>query len=232
MKRSLPAALALLFFVLHYEANAQYDYDYEGPLFSRPKALSFTLGSQGVGLDFTQNISFGLSARVGASYLPFSYNYSGLYGNVDSDVKLKTKNFLNAHLLLDWYPFDYLGLRISPGIGYFFNAKSIATVTPKGNYKYGDIDLTGEDIGTMTGTLEWKGFAPYLGAGWLFSFQEGESPLSICVDLGTYYLSRPDATLTGTKLLENNSFNETRFQENVKNYRWLPVLQASVRYTF
>lgn len=230
MKKSLPAALALFCFVLHYQANAQYDDYYDGSLFSRPKAIALTLGTQGVGIDFTQNISFGLSARLGASYLPFSYKYSGLYGNVNSDVKLKTKSFLNAHLLFDWFPLEELGLKITPGVGYFFNAKSIATVTPQGNYKYGDINLTSEDIGTMTGTLEWKGLAPYLGAGWLFSFQEGESPLSITVDLGTYYLSRPDATLTGTRLLENNSYNQTRFQENTKNYRWLPVLQASLRY--
>ncbi|GGH69417.1 hypothetical protein HNQ91_002805 [Filimonas zeae] len=232
MKNFLPAALAVLFMVLQYQGNAQYDYDYEGPLFSRPKAIALTLGTQGVGVDFTQNVSFGVSVRLGASYLPFSYKYSGLFGNVNSDVKLKTKNFANAHLLVDWFPFETLGLRVTPGVGYFFNAQSVATVTPKGNYKYGDIDITGEDIGTMTGTLEWKGLAPYLGAGWLFSFQEGESPISITVDLGTYYLSRPDATLTGTKLLENNSYNEKRFQENVKNYRWLPVLQASLRYTF
>lgn len=232
MKRALPIIPALFFLLITHRAAAQYDYDDGGPLFSRPKALSLSVGSQGIGLDYTQNVKFGWSVRLGGSYLPFSYNYSGVFGNVNSDVKIKTKSFANAHLMVDWYPSEYLGLRITPGVGYFFNAKATAHVQPSGQYKYGDITLTGEDIGAMDGEMQWKGLAPYLGAGWLFFFNEGESPVSLGIDAGTYYLPRPEATLTGTKLLQNNSYNEQKFKENVKNYRWLPLLQVSIRYTF
>lgn len=232
MKQSLPIVLVLLLCMLHYKSNAQYGHDYDGPLFSRPKALAVVAGTQGFGLDYTQSISNSVGVRIGGAYLPFTYRYSGDFGTVSSDVKVKTQSFVNAHLMVDWYPFDELGFRITPGVGYFFKAKSIATVTPTGTYKYGDINVTADEIGNFTGTLEWKGFSPYLGAGWLFAFSGGESPLSLAVDLGTYYLSKPDATLIGTKLLENNSYNEERFQENVKNYRWLPVLQVSLRYSF
>ena len=206
--------------------------DFYGPLFSRPKALGITAGTQGFGLDFTQSVSTGISVRLGGSYLPFSYNYSGVFSQVDTDVKLKTQSFANAHLMVDIFPSMNLGLRITPGIGYFFNAKGIANVTPSGNYKYGDIDLTGAQLGSMEGTIKWKGIAPYLGAGWLFHFGEGESPLTLGVDVGTYYLPKPEATLTGTNLFEKNAYNEQKFKENVKDYRWLPLVQLTLRYSF
>jgi hypothetical protein len=212
-------------------ARAQYYEDYDAPLFMRPKGLGITAGSQGVGIDYTQGVQPGFSVRVGGSYLPFSYNYSGVFGNVDSDIKLKTKSFANAHVFLDFYPLEGYGLRITPGLGYFFDATANALVQPTGSYKYGDIVVTGDDVGTMEGEIKWKGIAPYLGAGWLFGFSEGESPLTLGIDLGIYYLPKPDATLTGTKLLENNTYNQRKFQENVKNYRWLPLLQFSLRYS-
>jgi hypothetical protein len=210
--------------------QAQYYDDYDAPLLLRPKGLGISAGSQGLGIDYTQGIQPGFSARLGVSYLPFSYNYSGVFGSVDSDIKLKTKSFINAHLFLDWYPLEGYGLRITPGAGYFFDAKANANVKSTGSYKYGDIVVTGDDVGTMEGEIKWKGIAPYLGAGWLFGFSEGESPLTLGIDLGTYYLPKPDATLTGTKLLEDNQYNEEKFKENVKNYRWLPLLQVSLRY--
>ncbi|RXK87336.1 hypothetical protein [Filimonas effusa] len=231
-RKTLFSLLLLLCLGASSRVTAQYDDDYYGPLFTRPKALGLTAGTQGLGLDFTQSILPGWSVRLGGSYLPFSYKYGSVFGDVDTDVKLKTKSFANAHLMVDYYPFMDLGLRITPGVGYFFNAQGEATVKPSGNYKYGDINLTGDQLGTMQGNIKWKGWAPYLGAGWLFRFREGESPLSLAVDLGTYYMPKPDATLTGTVLFENNSYNEEHFRENVKNYRWLPVLQVSLRYSF
>lgn len=223
--------MALICCMSFTQLQAQYD-DFYGPLFSRPKALGLTAGSQGIGLDFTQSIDPGISVRVGGSYLPVSYKYTGVFSQVDSDIKLKTKSFANAHLLVDFFPSMDLGLRITAGAGYFFNATANANVQPAGNYKYGDIALTGAQLGSMEGNIKWKGIAPYLGAGWLFHFQEGESPITLGIDLGTYYLPKPDATLTGTNLFENNAYNEEKFKENVKGYRWLPLVQLTLRYSF
>lgn len=221
--------LAIMCCLCAQNLHAQDEY---GSFLERPKALGITLGSQGVGLDFTQSVATGVSFRIGGSYLPVSYKYSGVFSQVDSDVKLKAKNFANAHLMVDFYPSMDLGLRITPGIGYFFNAEANATVQPSGNYKYGDISLTGAQLGQMNGTIKWKGVAPFLGAGWLFYFREGESPITLGVDVGSYYLPKPESTLTGTNLFQYNSYNEERFKENTKNYRWLPLLQVTLRYSF
>lgn len=194
------------------------------------QALSVTLGTQGIGIDYTRYVHSNIAVRIGGSHLPFSLKYRNAFNQVDTDVKLKSESFTNAHLMVDIHPIPELGLRITPGAGWFFNAKGIATVQPSGNYKYGDITVTGEQLGSMEGTISWNGIAPYLGAGWLFRFREGESPLSLGIDLGTYWLPRPDATLTGTNLFENNAYNQEKFKENVKNYRWLPLGQISLRY--
>lgn len=231
--KHLYAMLLALCCLTALKSRAQYiEEDFYGPLFSRPKALGLTAGTQGIGLDYTQSVTTGVSVRLGGSYLPLSYNYSNVFSQVDTDVKLKTKSFANAHLMVDIFPSMDLGLRITPGIGYFFNAEGHATVQPSGNYKYGDIDLTGEQLGHMEGSIKWKGVAPFLGVGWLFHFRDGESPITLGVDLGTYYLPKPKATLTGTNLFEKNAYNEKKFQENVKDYRWLPLLQVTLRYSF
>jgi hypothetical protein len=212
--------------------RAQPDDRYHDPLWLRPKSWGIHAGTQGLGIDYTQGLLPRLSIRAGGSYLPFSFNYAGSFNNVASDIQLTTKHFTNAHLLANWYPFDNSGLRITPGAGYFFDAKANALVKPSGSFTYGEIPVTGDQVGTMEGEITWKGIAPYLGTGWLFNFRQGERPFSFSIDLGTYYLPAPDARLTGTKLLENNSENEEKFKKNVKNYRWLPLLQASLQYNF
>jgi hypothetical protein len=204
----------------------------KGQSYDRYKSWGRHAGSQGVGVDYSQQMLTAFSIRAGGSYLPFSFSYAGRLNNVASHIRLTTKHFTNVHLLTDWYLLQNSGLRLTAGAGYFFDAKANALVSPSGSFNYGEIPVSGDQVGSMEGEITWKGIAPYLGAGWLFNYRRATHPFSFGIDLGSYYLPAPKARLTGTKLLENNRDNEEKFSNNVKNYRWLPLLQASFQYHF
>jgi len=48
----------------------------------------------------------------------------------------------------------------------------------------------------------------------------------------SYYLVKPDATIIGTGILSGNSSQTEQFQSNIKNYRWLPIVQLNFNYRF
>ncbi|BAV09121.1 hypothetical protein FLA_5169 [Filimonas lacunae] len=194
--------------------------------------VAVIIGTQGLGLDVSRKVNSFLAIRLGGSYLPFSTTVKGTaLGDINTNVKVKSKDFVNAHLVADFYPFKKAGFRLSPGIGYFFHAKGEAKITPDANYKWNDVTLTPEQIGSSTGTLDWNGVAAFASAGYDFKATR-KFPVSISLELGSYYLPAPEAHMTGEKLLSENSSNEAQFRRNTKNYRWLPVLQLSLGYAF
>ncbi|MEJ7560397.1 MAG: hypothetical protein WKF66_18965 [Pedobacter sp.] len=194
--------------------------------------LSATIATQGVGLDvkFSPTPQFGV--RVGASILPISgggvYKVRSEPTDVDFDV-----NFANAHLMFDWHPFlKESGLSrkvvVTAGAGYFWEAKGDVVVSYRGTYKYGDILIPSTDLGQLYGSVEWKKVAPYLGFGFENAFPAKK--FNVGFALGAYYLGEPDATLTGTNYLSQNTSNSQQLQKNMSYYRFMPVLQVNLNF--
>ncbi len=50
------------------------------------------------------------------------------------------------------------------------------------------------------------------------------------LDLGTYFLTAAKSTVTGTKMLANNGELEPQFDSNMKDYRFLPVIQLNFNF--
>jgi hypothetical protein len=207
---------------------------------SRPEAsedMSFSIGAhaglQGYGIDLIGKIDRHFAFRIGASHLPgLSYNLGTLsMGQVSTKVDVNSENFTNLHIYFDYFPFIRSGFRVTAGYAYFGASSGKATVTPVGTYKYNEYPLTAEQVGSGIATLTWDGISPYLGAGYVFGANNGKH-LHFSVDLGTYYLPEPIADLKGTGLLSQTGVNQVQFQENTKDYRWLPVLQFGLTYTF
>jgi hypothetical protein len=194
--------------------------------------LSATIATQGVGLDVKFAPVPKFAVRVGASILPISgggvYKVRSEPTDVDFDVK-----FANAHLMLDWHPFlKETGLSrkvvVTAGAGYFWEAKGDVVVSYRGTYKYGDILIPSEDLGKLYGNVEWKKVAPYLGFGFENVFPAHKFNVGFAV--GTYYLGEPDATLTGTNYLAQNTSNSQQLQKNMSYYRFMPVLQVNLNF--
>lgn len=195
---------------------------------SNPVVFSVIAGSQGLGADIKAGIVKKLSLRAGAAFLPqVNANNVFTFTDVPSDNTLKA-SFTNAHLLVDFTPFKGNGFRLVGGAAYLIKASGTVTVTPNGSYKYGDIEINQQDMGTTTMDIKWSGVAPYLG---ISLFRGTPSKVfNITLDAGSYYIGSPKTNITGTGLLEGTSDQNAQLQKNMQGYKWLPVLQVNLNF--
>jgi len=201
-----------------------------------PFSIGVHVGSQGFGLNAAYETSEVFAIRIASSFAPYGLNKTRNWGNQEYTVDMDAK-FYNAQAVAEYKPFKRTSssrfvqkLAVVGGFAYFFKSEADATAAPKNDYHYGDVVIPKEDLGTVKSHIKWNGFAPYLGAG-IRSFELGGN-FGLNVDLGTYYLSSPDVTITADKMLSENTSNQETVQENMKNYRWLPVLQVGLSYRF
>ncbi|HRN47874.1 MAG TPA: hypothetical protein PKW69_07545, partial [Niabella sp.] len=110
----------------------------------------------------------------------------------------------------------------------FYKLKGAATGVPAKDYQMGDLTINKEDIGSINATAKYKPLAPY--AGLALRQMKIQSKLSLNLDMGSHYLSAPEVTLVGDKLLSGNEANQAILENNLKGYRWLPVLQLGLSY--
>jgi hypothetical protein len=215
--------LPLLLVVLCKNANAQISYGEE-----LPKSVRINMGTQGIGAEFAFGVLPAVSLRAGADFIPVSANNVFSVSGFNSDSRASA-SFSNVHLLADFVPFKGApGFRLVGGAGYFVNAKGKITIQPKDNYTYGDITLNKDQVGNLNMDVNWKGVAPYLGFGLLKAFPN--RAFNVNLDLGSYFLKRPDAAITATGLLAGNESQSAQLQRNLSGYRFLPVVQLNFNF--
>jgi hypothetical protein len=192
------------------------------------KSVKLNLGSQGIGGEFAYGVNNKVALRLGINIIPVSVNDAFEFTDFNSTSKVSAK-FTNIHLLADYTPFKSApAFRLVGGAAYFVRAKGGMHVQPSDNYTYGDIVLNEEQVGYLNMDIDWKGIAPYAGIG-LFRVIP-KHRFNVNLDLGTYYLKQPDVKIVGTGILKGNNTQEGQLKENVKDYRWLPVLQLNFSY--
>ncbi len=220
----------LSFFILlvtGYAANAQRRAPVKDTL-QHQQSVQVNAGSQGFGAAYNYGVIPQLALRLGFDIVPYSQNNVLHFSDFNSTSDLKAK-FTNIHLLADYTPFTSSSwFRLVGGFAYFVKAKGTLDVKPADNYKYGDLQLTPDQVGKVTFSADWQGVAPYLGVGFIKMFPSNR--FNVNLDLGTYYLNKPDAQIVGTGALSGNSSQTSQFEENIKGYRWLPVVQINFNY--
>jgi|GEM_PF-1332095 len=199
-------------------------------MYRPPSWLSLSAGTQGIGLDYKFGYSEFFTVSAGVNLLPVGLNaplsFQGLSG--DMDVKA---SFFNAHLMGHIYPFTgRTRFKIVPGVAYFVKAKGSVLANPANdNYRYGSINLTSDEVGTLNSSASWKGIAPFLGAG--LDDINSENRLRLSFLVGSYLMPKAhNVSVFGTNLLQGNETNLPAIQNNLKTYRWLPVLQIELNY--
>ena len=187
---------------------------------------SLPAGTSGFGLDFKYNCGIH-TARIGYSMIPFHYATVVDMGlSMGADAKV---TYNNLHLIYDVQPFKKAAwFRVNAGAAYYTNASAVAKLTPQEAVDAKIVTLTPEEIGDVTITVDSKGFAPYLGIG--LGRAVPKKKVNVNFDFGSYYLSAPEVTVVGTKLLENNAALGTQLTEDLKTYRWMPMLQLNITY--
>jgi hypothetical protein len=195
--------------------------------FEHKKAIAVYAGSAGFGADFRYGFLPRLSVRLGAGTTPVNIPNAFKINSFSSDIDLNV-NFTNVHLIADFQPFGGSGFRVAFGMGYFIKGSTSVDVVPTSGSKYGNVSITALQLGYININANWKGAAPYLGVGFARTFPG--VLFNINVDLGTYYLSAPQTTIIAMGALAGNEANNEQLQENLSNYRWLPVLQLNFNF--
>ena len=193
----------------------------------KPMSLQVLAGTQGVGANFRYVLNKTVGFRVGGSYAQAGINDKINLSGFKSTNRASGK-FNTAHALVELMPQRFF--RVVAGAAYLANAEATIQFSPKDAQSFNDITLTPEEIGTLAFNMDWGRFAPYFG----FGMGRGipKKKFNVNIDFGAYYLSSPTVTAVGTKLLSNNDPNAVIIQNNMKDYRFMPVAQLNFNFKF
>jgi hypothetical protein len=189
-------------------------------------------GTLGYGGEVTVGITSAINARAG--YNTFSYDGNTNESDVDYNYGLKLQTI---PILLDWHPSENGGFRLSSGI-IINNNKVTATGSSQGVYTIGDVNYNSAQIGTLTGTVDFKKTAPYFGIGWGNAVGK-DNGISITFDLGVMFQGTPNVSLAASGPIANDPTFQNELskeiadiQDSTDKIKYYPVLSLGLAYKF
>ena len=205
--------------------------------------LGIDLGTTGIGIQARLPLlpAQGLYGRLGANTLRhYAFSRSTAQVNYDFKAKLRT-----IDALLDWHPTGN-GFRISAGL--IFNDNRIDGIglpNRVATFSFGGGTVSSTQAGRLDGRIDFASAAPYLGIGWQ-TLQPAAHGWHVSSDLGVMYQGSPNTTLgfSGCTLPGNlcgivaNAIGPTivseaqRLDDQLKDYRFFPVLRIGLNYRF
>ncbi|MFN0300917.1 MAG: hypothetical protein ACKVQU_11270 [Burkholderiales bacterium] len=200
-------------------------------------ALDVNAGTLGVGAGLGIGLTERFTARVFIAGGNLSRDFSS--SGVDYKARLQLRN---APILLDWHPGGSV-FRLSAGV--VFNDDKLkvdAKPSSAATYTFNGVTYTAASVGAADGTIKFNRAAPYLGIGFGRAVAR-DSGWNFAMDIGAAYLSKAKASLnvscgavlTGAQcaqLQSDASAEAAQLSDDLKTYRWYPVIQAHVTYAF
>lgn len=196
-------------------------------------ALGVKVGTMGPGLELTAPLLETLNVRLGGTYLPYSFN--GEISGVNYDI---APRLATASVLLDWHPFSN-GFRLSGG-GVYNDSGIDLDSNPDDNttIDIGDHVYSSSDLGALTGTVEYKKIAPYVGIGYGNAVEPGRT-WGFSFDLGVIFTGSADVTLEANGPMAGNAeaqsdiaHEESDIQDVLDLVTVYPVLAFGISYNF
>ena len=224
MKRCFIVVLTGAFLVLVFGGLAYAD---SGRFAVSAKPIS-TLG---LGVEGTARILPKLNARLGINY--FLYTYDEEADDIDYDIDL---NLFSGAVLLDWHPFAGT-FRISGG--FLLNKNELdMDARPNEPVEIGDQEYAAADVGTLSGDLDFRSVAPYVGIGWGNAVGEDKRWGFVC-DLGIVFQGSPDADLAATGPIASDptfqadlAREEENLEDDLDFFKYYPVISFGISYKF
>ncbi len=189
-------------------------------------AVTAKLGTLGLGVEGTFGLTEHFNARLGLN--KFDYDRTETISDIEYDLNLEWQSI---SLLADWHPFGN-AFRFTAGLmnnGNELSGSSTATGITVGDTFYPGIGLDAK--------LDFDSTAPYLGVGWGNALS-ADRGWGFNVDLGIMYQGSGNVTLTPTGVNAglvdpaDIALEEQRFEDDIKNYKYYPVLSFGVSYRF
>ena len=194
--------------------------------------LTLKVGTTGVGGDLTWGLTENFNIRAGFGYFTLTQKNVGGDENDQKDVKL---DLLNIPITLDWYPITGNGFRISAGALFNNNRGEISAQSGQ-SVSINDHDYL---VSSMSGKIDFNHIGPYLGIGY-GNAADTSAHWHFSSDLGVAYLGSPNVTLDATALdpAQQGALNNdiaaqiNKYQDDVRPFKFYPVLTLGVSYAF
>jgi hypothetical protein len=195
------------------------------------------VGSTGVGFHVVVPMETYLNGRFGANY--FRHNFDKTSNGVDYDIKGKLQTI---DVLFDWYLTEGSSFHLTSGLVYNGN-KFNAAAKPNGlgGFTLNGHAYTAADVGLLTGRIDYRKAAPYLGIGWGNALARA-ARWTTNVDLGVFYQGNPNVSLAsvGCKtseavckaLASDVAAERLHLRDDVDSLKLYPVVRASIGYQF
>lgn len=192
--------------------------------------IAITGGTLGIGPEIGYRINKVIGVRANATFFNFGADVD--VDDITYNGKLKLNSF---GAMVDIHPFSG-GFRISGGARISNNRVGVSA-TPTSPVEVGDVIYTVAQIGTLSGTVKAKDFAPTATIGWGGNLGKG---FNIAADIGAMFQGSPRiADLTATGSLANDPAfrtqlqrEQTRISDEINNFKVYPIVQVSIGYRF
>lgn len=200
-------------------------------------AVSFGVGTNGIGLNYQHQITPRLSAGLGASfiYLNANFQFQALNEIITNDVRTQSAQ-LEANL--SWYvrlrkkshpkaskqPFF-----IKAGIAARIDPSYYAETTLRNKPAIGSFQLTEEDVGYIYSSVLTQLLQPMLSIGFKPINKE---QFFLQLETGAYYHGRPQLKMDATGLLNANDVNQESVQKVLNKYQLFPLIRLEAGFKF
>ena len=194
-------------------------------------AIAGRAGTLGLGGDVMINLLTDVNLRLGVG--AFSFDYDDDYSDIEYDFDF---DLLTFPVTLDWYPFDGK-FHISGGI--VFNETDVNLDSRySGTVEIDGVTYTADEVGTLSGSLDFDNVAPYIGIGWGNAFGRSRR-WGFITDLGVAFTGSPNVALSATGTLSDDptfrqrlANEEEDLQDDLEDFKFYPVFSANLYFRF
>lgn len=188
-------------------------------------AVALKISTLGINCEGIRSFGSSFNARIGFSI--FNYQYNGVEGEedykYDADLRL-----LSFSALADWYPFKS-SIHLTGGALINLNEGDL-TLYPIKTYKIGGTLYTPQLLGNVSAKVKLNRVAPYLGIG--FGMPTSGNHFTFSMDVGVIYQGAPKVDLTAKGLLEPSAEQGPLIEDNIKWFKFYPVISLGISYKF
>lgn len=201
-------------------------------------AVTADAGSTGAGVHIVVPMETYLNGRFGVN--GFNHDLTKHSGAVDYDLKGKLQT---ADVLFDWYLREGSAFHVTGGIVYNNNHfDAVAHPNAQGQFTLNGNTYSAADVGVLSGDVEFRKAAPYLGIGWGNALADTARHWQVSGELGTFFEGDPKVHLVSIGCVTSNTVCKavatdvkaevTRLQGDMSGYRFYPVARVSLSYRF
>lgn len=202
---------------------------------------TFKVGTLGAGIDLSIPMTESLNVRLSLNGLSYSVD------DTEDDIDYEgTAQLLTVGALLDYYPIEESTFRLSAGVYYNGNETEADAFPTGGEYEINDVTYQANEIGSLSGLVDFDTLSPYLGLGW--GGRSVEPGWGFSFDIGAMYHGEPNVSTTVTRGpgIPNNAEGDALFaqleadveaerltiEEDASDFQFYPVIMIGVTYTF